>query len=275
MVDVINKLYELDEEELTRYVRNRVIDLEVSTNPFSTLPYIQKGFISKKTMIKASDADIMGYSMDGVDYLEFVEYLRSRDIGRDIISLLVQTGRYVSNYFDYNVYYPYKDLRGQILIEEVSKEIGSDDILDIISSNFIPSINCLRTCHQAVCLEHSVLMQNLLTFLGFDVTCYLMIGLTDGKISGHAVNVIDIEIDGEVKHLYYDLVNMEVVQDEGKDVLSPTMKLISEEDYQMFLTGEKPLCIERVNSHCESGKIRTFYLPKTLQNISTLNKMKK
>ena len=52
MVDVINKLYELDGEELTTYVRNRVIDLEVSTNPFSTLPYIQKGFISKKTMIK-------------------------------------------------------------------------------------------------------------------------------------------------------------------------------------------------------------------------------
>ena len=275
MVDVINKLYELEGEELSAYVRNRVIDLEVSANPLSTLPYIQRGFISKKTMIKASDADIMGYSMDGVDYLEFVEHLKNRDVDRDIISLLVQTGRYVSNYFDYNVYYPYKDLRGQILMEEVSKEIGSDDLLDIIDSDFIPSINCLRTCHQAVCLEHSVLMQNLLTFLGFDVTCYLMIGLTDGKISGHAVNIIDLEINGEVKHLYYDLVNMEVIQEDGKDVLSPTMKLISEEEYQMFLTGEEPLCIERVNSHWESGKIRTFYLPKTLQNISTLNKLKK
>lgn len=277
MVDVIDKLYELEGEELSSYVRDRVIDLEVAANPVSTLPYIQNGFISKKTMIKASDSDMMGYSMDGVDYLEFVEHLKSRNMGRDIISLLVQTGRYVSNYFDYNVYYPYKDLRGQILMEEVSKEIGSDDLFDIIDSDYVPSINCLRTCHQAVCLEHSVLMQNLLTFLGIDVNCFLMIALTDDKTSGHAVNIINVEVAGEVKRLYYDLVNMEIIKDEetGKDVLSPTMKLISEEDYQKFLTGDKPLCIERANSHCESGKMTTFYLPKTLQNIMTLNKMKK
>ena len=277
MVDVINKLYELEGKELSTYVRDRVIDLEISTNPERNLSSKHSGFISKKTIIKASESDLVGYCMDGVDYLEFVDYLKRRDCGRDVASLVVQTGRYVANYFDYSPYYLYKDLRGRLLAEEVIKVIGSDDTFDIMESDFVPSINCLRTCRQAVCLEHSVLMQNLLSFLGIDVNCFLMIALTDGKISGHAVNIVNVEIAGEVKRLYYDLVNMEIVKDEetGKDVLSPTMKLISEEDYQKFLTGDKPLCIERANSHCESGKMTTFYLPKTLQNIMTLNKMKK
>ena len=43
----------------------------------------------------------------------------------------------------------------------------------------------------------------------------------------------------------------------------------------MFLTGDKPLCIERVNAQSVNGVIRTLYLPKTLKNIMTLNKMKK
>ena len=277
MVDVINKLYELEGEELNAYVRDRIIDLEISTNPERNLSSKHSGFISKKTIIKASESDLVGYCMDGIDYLEFVDYLKRRNCGKDVASLVIQTGRYVSNYFDYSPYYPYKDLRGQILVDEVSKEIGSDDLIDIMDSDFIPSINCLRTCRQAVCLEHSSLMQNLLSFLGIDVNCFLMIALTDGKISGHAVNIVNVEIAGEVKRLYYDLVNMEILKDEetGKDVLSPTMKLISEEDYQMFLTGDKPLCIERVNAQSESGIIRTLYLPKTLKNIMTLNKMKK
>ena len=277
MVDVINKLYELEGKELSTYVRDRVIDLEISTSPDRTLLSNHNGFISKKTIIKASESDLVGYCMEGVDYLEFVDYLKRRDCGRDVASLVVQTGRYVANYFDYSPYYLYKDLRGRLLAEEVIKVIGSDDTFDIMESDFVPSINCLRTCRQAVCLEHSVLMQNLLSFLGIDVNCFLMIALTDGKISGHAVNIVNIEIAGEVKRLYYDLVNMEILKDEetGKDVLSPTMKLISEEDYQMFLTGDKPLCIERVNAQSESGIIRTLYLPKTLKNIMTLNKMKK
>ena len=269
---VVENLLGLDGEELANYVRDRVIDLEISANDKEErLPVVKEGFISKKTEIKPGEMFFVGYCMEGIDYLAFAKYIKeSKD--SDITSLIIRTGNYVKGYFDYDVYAKREDTRADFLLDLAMKELGTDDWIDVVERGYVASINCLRNIGQAVCIEHSVLMQNLLSFLGIDVTCLSMISLEDAKFSGHSANVIHVSTGEVVKHLYYDLINMEVTKNGDRTVLMPTVKLISDEDYVAFLNGAKPLIVERQNCFKKDGKFVTQYFPKTIKNIATLQK---
>ena len=255
---VLEKVFNLSDDQIVDYVRDRVIELEIfSDDKPHVLPVIQEGFISCNTEIKASDSDRVGYCMKGIDYLEFVKYLRREVDDFNEFALVAYTAHYVSNYFDFNITAEVEDKREEILLAN-SKDLNEGEL---------PSINCLRNVKQAVCLEHSVLMQNLLSFLGFDVKNFLMIALVGNQIKGHSVNVIDLNMDNDIKHLFYDMVGLEVDIEDNQEYASPTVRLISDEEYNNFITGKVPLSIAR---RCgkQSDRVEvTYYLPKSLSNL--------
>lgn len=259
--NVIENVFKLSDELIGDYVRDRVIELEISSDDSPhVLPVVQEGFISSKTEIKTSDYDKIGYCMKGVDYLDFVKYLR-RDV-KDFneFALVAYTAHYVSNYFDFNISDDIEDKRDAIILES-SRGLKNGEL---------PSINCLRNVKQAVCLEHSVLMQNLLSFLGFSIKNYLMIALVQGEIKGHSVNIIDLNIDNEIKHLFYDMVGMEAYVDGEDEFAGPTVRLISDEEYDNFINGRAPLGIIRRCSKKKGGVDVTLYLPKSLDNLQQM-----
>ena len=104
MNNVIKNIFSLSDGDLFNYVRDRVIDLEISANDKEErLPVVKEGFISKKTEIKPGEMFVVGYCMEGIDYLAFAKYIKeSKD--SDITSLIIRTGNYVKGYFDYDVY---------------------------------------------------------------------------------------------------------------------------------------------------------------------------
>ena len=259
--NVIENIFKLSDDEISAYVSNRAIELEIySDDTPHVLPVIQEGFISSKTEIKTSDSDEVGYCMKGIDYLEFVKYLRREVKDFNEFALVAYTAHYVSNYFDFCISEEEEDKRDQIIFES-SKGLKDGEL---------PSINCLRNIKQAVCLEHSVLMQNLLSFLGFNVKNYLMIALVNNEIKGHSVNIIDLVIDNEVKHLFYDMVGMEAYVDGEQEFAGPTVRLISDEEYDNFINGRIPLSIIRRCSKKKGGVDVTFYFPKSLENLQQM-----
>ena len=274
---VIQKIIELDGEALEKYVTDRVIELEMnSDDSFHTLPSIHNGFISKNTEIKVSNASMFGYSMRGVDYLAFAKYLKNVLTDNSIVSLIISTGSYVSNYFGYDAYKPAKqDIRNALIQKEIEALTGKTklfDIIEIMDSTYLPSINIFRNNDQAVCLEHSTLTQNLLSFLGINSTCLSMIALQNKVISGHCANIISVDINGEIKHLYFDLINMEIFSKDGHLSTLPTMKIISDTDFKQFVEGVNPLTIIRKDCREESGQTSTLYFPLSLKNTIELQK---
>lgn len=261
MSDVIKNVFNLSDEDLVNYVRDRVIELEISSDDSRhTLPVIQNGFISKNTEIKTSDSDRIGYCMEGIDYLEYVKYLRREVKDYSDVGLIAYTAHYVSNYFDFNIFTNKEDNREQIIYES---SIGLED-------GKLPSINCLRNGNQAVCLEHSTLFQNCLSFLGFDVSNYLMVALVNNVIKGHSVNIVHLTVGDEVKHLYYDMVSMEAYSEDDGEFAGPTVRLINDEEYNNFINGIAPLTVVRRCSKKKGGYEITFYLPKSIQNLEEL-----
>ena len=259
--NVIKSVFELSDDKIGDYVSDRVIELEISSDDTAhVLPVVQEGFISSKTEIKTSDSDEVGYCMKGIDYLDFVKYLRRDVKDYNEFALVAYTAHYVSNYFDFSISDELEDKRDEIILES-SKGLKPGEL---------PSINCLRNTKQAVCLEHSVLMQNLLSFLGFDVKNYLMIALVQNEIKGHSVNIIDLVIDNEVKHLFYDMVGMEAYVDGEQEFAGPTVRLISDKEYDNFINGRAPLTIIRRCSKKKGGVDVTFYLPKSLENLQQM-----
>ena len=255
MTEVIKDIFSLNDEQLANYVRDRVIELEISSDDSKhMLPVIQEGFISKNTEIKTSDSDKVGYCMEGIDYLEYVKYLRREVNDYNDIDLIAYTAHYVSNYFNSDLCINREDKRKDIIYES-SLSLEDDKL---------PSINCLKSGEQALCLEHSVLFQNLLSFLGFDVSCFLLIALVNNEIKGHTVNIIHLSIDNEFKHLYYDMVSMEVYDD---DYVGPIVRLVSDAEYNKFIQGIVPLSIVR---KCRGEYEVTLYLPKSLNNLKEM-----
>lgn len=255
MMEVIKNIFSLNDDKLANYVKNRVIELEISSDDSRhTLPVIQEGFISKNTEIKTSDSDKVGYSLDGIDYLEYVKYLRREVDDYNDIDLIAYTAHYVSDYFDSDLFISREDKREKIIYES---SLGLED-------SKLPSINCLKGNNQAFCLEHSVLFQNLLSFLGFDVSCFLLIALVNNEIKGHTVNIIHLSIDDEIKHLYYDMVSMEVCDE---DYVGPTVRLVSDDEYNKFMKGILPITVVR---KCKGGYEVTLYLPKSLSNLKEM-----
>lgn len=278
-MDVIQRIMELDGEELENYVIDRVSELEATVDDsFHKLPSSVEGFISKNTEIRVSESSFFGYSMKGVDYLAFAKYLKNSLSDTSIVSLISSTGSYVGNYFGYNPYEPKKkDLRDEIISKEVEKMTGMNDIFDIfeiMEPTYLPSINIFKDNGQAVCLEHSTLMQNLLSFLGIKTNCLSMIALKNKVLSGHAANIIIVLVGDQTRHIYFDLVSMEVFEKEGRLSTFPTMKLISDEEYKEFVQGEKPLVIVRRDAREECGETTTLYLPNSIKNTAKLYKMK-
>lgn len=258
---VLEKVFNISDNHISDYVRDRVIELEIfSDDTLHVLPVIQDGFISSNTEIKASDSDRIGYCMKGIDYLEFVKYLRREVDDYSEFALIAYTAHYVSNYFDFNITAEAEDRREEILLSN-SRYLKEGEL---------PSINCLRNVKQAVCLEHSVLMQNLLSFLGFDVKNFLMIALIRNEIKGHSVNIVDLNIDNEICHLFYDMVGLELDIEDDKGYASPTVRLISDEEYNNFITGKVPLSIARRCGKRKEDVEVTYYLPKSLSNLKQM-----
>lgn len=281
-LDVMRKLLELDGEELEKYVMDRVTELEVSSDDTRhNLPSIQDGFISKNTEIKVSNGSTFGYSMRGIDYLAFAKFLKDvvKDVG--VVTLIVQVSNYVSNYFGYDPYKPAQpDCRDLVIGDAIEKDTGKTDffdILDAIDEGYLPSINIFRHIDQAVCLEHATLMQNLLAFLDIDTTCVTMVALKKGDITGHVANIISVksETNEEIRRIYFDLIHMEVIDENGKQRVLPTLQLVSEDDYTKFIEGTQPLTIVRRDCREEDGKATTLYLPHSIKSIYELQKIKR
>ena len=276
-IEVIKKIMELDGEELETYVTDRVVELETnSDDSYHKLPSIHNGFISKNTEIKVSSGSMFGYSLRGVDYLAFAKYLKELLTDVSVVSLICLTGSYVGKYFGYDVYKSQeRDIRDSIINKSIGETTGKTDFWDIIEmmdSCYLPSINIFRNTNQAVCLEHSTLMQNLLSFLGITSSCFTMLALQNKKITGHVANIISVDVSGTTKHIYFDLINMEVSRKDGVLCTSPTMKLVSDEEYKGFVEGTSPLTVVRKDCRQESGETTTLYLPQSIKNTIELQK---
>ena len=275
--EVIQKIMELDGEALEAYVTNRIVELETnSDDSYHKLPSVHRGFISRNTEIKVSDGSVFGYSMRGVDYLAFAKYLKSVSTDVNVVSLICSTGSYVAKYFGYDVHKPKnRDIRDAIIgraIEETTGKTDFFDILEVMDACYLPSINIFRNNDQAVCLEHSTLMQNLLSFLGITSSCFTMIALQNKTITGHAANIISVDVNGETKHIYFDLVNMDVSIKDGRLCTSPTLQLVSDEEYKAFIEGTSPLTVVRKDCREEYGETTTLYMPQSLKNTVELQK---
>jgi hypothetical protein len=77
-------------------------------------------------------------------------------------------------------------------------------------------------------------------------------------------------IDNEVKHLFYDMVGMEAYVDGEQEFAGPTVRLISDEEYDNFINGRIPLSIIRRCSKKKGGVDVTFYFPKSLENLQQM-----
>lgn len=278
-MEVIQKILELDGEALEAYVTDRLVELETNCDDsYHDLPSVHNGFISKNTEIKVSNVSMFGYSMKGVDYLAFAKYLKNTSTNANLVGLICSTGSYVGKYFGYDAYKPKKrDIRDSIIEKAIEENTGKTNIWDIIEMMdvcYLPSINIFRNNDQAVCLEHSTLMQNLLSFLGITSSCFTMLALQNKTITGHAANIISVDVNGETKHIYFDLVNMDVLIKDGRLCTSPTLQLVSDEEYKAFIEGTSPLTVVRKDCREESGETTTLYLPQSIKNSIELQKRK-
>lgn len=272
--NTLKELFSLNEDELKKTIENKKKHLEENSlyKNNMNLSKIHDGYIPEKINIEISDTSLLSYNLVGIDYFEYINFLKNQNVDINNLShILTTTGIYVSNFFNYNPLKKYEELREKCIIKEYQKK-GLTNYLDIFDSKYVPSINIFKGNGHGVCLEHSLLMQNLLSFIGVDTTMVTMYGKRDDNIFGHAVNFINFDINGETRHLYYDLVSMEVLYDEDNNLKTiPTIKVISDEKYKKFLNEEEMLEITRRNV-TENNKIQTsvYYV----KSIKTMNKIK-
>lgn len=224
------------------------------------------GFIPDNFKIKISDVDIMGYSMKGIDYIEYMRYLEATNIRpTNKLSILSATITYVTNYFKFDIYGESKDKRHKIISNEYSKN-GIETFFDLIETSYVPSIEIFKENGYAMCLEHAALMQNLLTFLGEEITIILAVGINEErKHFGHAFNIIHIQNADTKIHLYVDIVKKEIKKQNGKTIILPALKIISDEDYLKLINGES-LTISTENIFKKSGHDISAYALKGTQN---------
>lgn len=257
---VMDSLLKCDINLLPSLIRNRKVELEISCNDGNNeLCNGKCGFISEDVFIKISDADQYGYYMLGIDYLDYVNYLRANLKEIDEVQIMVYTADYVREYFKFDIYGNVPDNRSRILEEKCTgdKKVG---------------IDIFKGIGQGVCLEHSLLFQNLLAFMGLDVMMLCMVGVRNKKMIGHTANIINLIVDGNIKHIYYDLTSLEIYKDNERYVAAPVIKNITDEELDKFMNSDEELVIKVRDVREESGYRETYFLPKELISVFKLSK---
>lgn len=256
---VMDCLLKCNKNLLPNLIRDRKIELELNSNDGNKELYNGIcGFINEDVFIKISDADTCGYYMSGVDYLDYVNYLRDNLDAIDEVQIMVYTADYVREYFKYDIYGNTPDNRSIIL-----EENGNENKI---------GIDIFKGIGQGVCLEHSLLFHNLLAFMGLDVMMLCMVGVRNKIMIGHTANLINLIIDGKVKHIYYDLTSLEIYKDNERYVAAPVIKNITDEELYKFMNSDEELVIKVRDVREESGYRETYFLPKELISVFKLSK---
>ena len=209
---------------------------------------IEDNFIPDSLEIFVNDLSFDTYSLKGIDYLDFCKKLKNKvnfDSDDCLASLIIETMNYVRNYFNMDFTDNENDIRDLLLKNDIKKNSHG-------RNNYISSISIFKGNGSGRCLEHALMLQNLLSFIGIDISFFSTVQKTNNNIVGHCFNVIH----ANGKNILIDLVNVNILENKK---IAPVLQKISDEDYEKLRSGEV-FEIERIDTTKEGGKKFSQYI---------------
>ena len=250
--NLLIKIFNSRNEELKELISKRYKELneKVLNNEHhhNEINCIEDEFIPDYLEIFVNEMSFNTYSLKGIDYLDYCNYLKDRvDVNKSdyMVNLLLDTINYVRRYFSMDFRNNEKDVREMLLEYDYNKNRNID-------KNYVSSISIFKDNGTGRCLEHALLMQNLLSFIGVSTSFFSTIQKTDEKICGHCFNVVHIND----KNILIDLVNVDILENGQPRVV---LKEISDEEYSLLRNGEM-IEVERKDATRENGKKVSQYI---------------
>lgn len=209
---------------------------------------VEDNFIPDSLEIFVNDLSLNAYSLKGIDYLEFCRRLKNKvnlDSDDCLINIIIETMNYVRNYFNMDFSDNEKDIRELLLEKDIEKNSEG-------SSKYISPISIFMGNGTGRCLEHALMLQNLLSFIGIDTSFFSTVQKTNDKIIGHCFNVMHIDD----KNILIDLVNVNILENKK---IAPVLQIISNGDYEKLRNGEI-YEMERIDTTKQGGKKLSQYI---------------
>lgn len=225
MNEVLEELKKLDINERKEYISKRYEMLENISSKNDKYNNFHEGFINSKVRITLSPGLNLFYTMSGIDYEDLIDYVINKDSDFGVIVGATNAvrgfcGKEIENS---------KTVRVELLEKEIERlMLPNEDWFDFVErcGNDI-SIKIFKDKGVNRCLENAALLQNYLTFLGFDSYFLTLYDVIDQN--AHALNVIKIRGENmiyDISYLTYDNYGYR-----------PNVALISDEDLENLKNG--------------------------------------
>ena len=240
---IIERIHEAKEEELDKIIEEEINRINQNTPKVEQLGFISilnninihKGFIPLNTKIKYENFAVETYSMKTTDF--FYEYARFvRKYGIKTKSSVIYTLEFfINKYFGY---VDPKTPRWWVLQSKAEQAENDDDYFEILDNC---EIGDMKGKNCALCTERSAIVQQILSFLGFET--YYCIGCVSHNENeeAHCFNIVKRKND-------YALL----------DYSLPVKKYKEDETFEGYYPFSVALTNEEFLEFTETGNIKSF-----------------
>lgn len=190
-MDIIEKINDSSFEEIDNIIKEEIEKINSNISFIEQLGFTKeknmsyhKGFIPLKTRIKYSNFAIETYSMETTDFIySFAKFMKKYDI-KDKASIIHYLEYFINDYFG-----PYQGKSRESILNDIAwnSTTTDEEYFEALENN---KIGDLKGTGAAECTERTVLAEQILSILGFDVYyCTGYYNDSKGRNEAHAFNV--------------------------------------------------------------------------------------